>query len=338
MHVKRYIRWFLLCATLWVCGALHAQNMGFEQDDWSSESSDNRFSGLSRKSGTFFRRAREDTPEAQLAHARALREQGRLRAAARQFNALVHQWPDAEEAAAAQLAFARGMQARGRYERAFREYQYLIEHYAGQFPYREILSEQLQAARSVKGQRRGAILFLSGFESPERAIPLFRIVIANGPNWEEIPDIRLLIGQVLEENRDYADAVAAYEEVIIYHGRHAVAREAIFRKAICLKKIADRNPRDERRTQVAMQALFAALREDLGAEQIAEAEALVRDLRQRLEVHHFEQAEFYDYKVRNPEAALLSYQAFLGRFPDSGKTRLVKQRIAELEATMTGKE
>ncbi|MFU8781362.1 MAG: hypothetical protein ACNA71_10130, partial [Kiritimatiellia bacterium] len=33
MHVKRYIRWFLLCAALGVCGALQAQTMGFEDDD-----------------------------------------------------------------------------------------------------------------------------------------------------------------------------------------------------------------------------------------------------------------------------------------------------------------
>jgi len=332
MNVRWYFGWFLLCVALVIGSDLRAQTVGVEEDDWGSDTTDSRFSGLSRKSGTLFRRPREDAPDAQWAYARSLLEAGRLRAAGHQFNALVHQWPDADEAPEAQLSFARIMLERGRHERAFREYQYLIEHYAGLFPYKTVLSEQLQTARNVMDARRGRILFLPGFESPERAIPLFRIVIENGPNWSEIPEIRLLIGQIYEASRDYADAVAAYEDVIVYHGRHAVAREAIFRKAVCLAKIADRHPRDERRSRTALQALFAALREDLEPERAEEARERVRALRRRLEDLHFEQAVFYEHKARNPTAALISYREFLRRFPNAERQDLVRERIRALEA------
>lgn len=319
-------------------GLLYGQSMGFEEDTWDNESSESRFSGLSRKSGTFLRRVQEDTPAAQLQYARGLEEAGRLRAAGRQYNALVHAWPDAAEAPEAQLAYARTLQARGRHEAAFREYQYLIEYYAGLFPYQEVLTAQLETARSVMEQRRGTFLFWSGFESPERAIPLFRILIANGPNWEQIPEIRLLIGQILEENGDDAEAVAAYEEVLMHHGRHAVAREAIYRKALCLKRMADRNPRDDHRTKVALQALFAALREDLPDEQAEVVQSQVQVLRERLEAFQLEQARFYDQNTKNAQAALQGYQAFLRRFPDSDQRVWVEERIASLEARLAAKE
>ncbi len=320
------------------CVGSQAETMRFEDDDWGQRASDDRFSGLSRKSGTFFRRVREDDPEAQLQYSVTLQEQGRLRAAARQLNALVHQWPDADEAATAQLALARVYRDRGRYERAFREYQYLVEYYAGQFPYKTVLSEQLSAARSVMEQRRGDFLFLPGFQSPERAIPLLKIVIANGPQWSEIPEIRLLIGNIYEETRDYADAVAAYEEVIVYHGRHAVAREAIFRKGLVLERIAKRNPRDARRTHAALQALFAALREDLSPEQEEEARERIRDLRNRLEQLHLEKAEFYESRGRNPRAALMLYEDFLRRFSNSEREAVVRERITVLQAVIAEKE
>jgi outer membrane protein assembly factor BamD (BamD/ComL family) len=311
---------------------LPPQARGMEEDEWSSENKEDRFSGLPRKTGTFFQRARKDSPAEQLAYAAELKLEGRLRKAGRQFNALVHRWPDVDEAAEAQLALARALRARGRYEAAFREYQYLIEHYAGQFPYTMVLNEQLGVARSVMTMRRGTFGFLQGFESPDRAIPLFRIVIENGPNWSEIPEIRLVIGRIHEEAREYIEAVAAYEEVIVFHGRHPVAQEAIFRKAICLERIANKNPRDTRRTQVAMQALFAALREDLAPEQAAEAQELIRGLRTRLERIHLDQAEYYDRTLKNPSAALLSYRDFLRRFPESEHEADVRQRVEVLEA------
>jgi len=320
------------------CAVGHAQMVGLDDDDWERRETDDRFSGLSRKSGTFFRRVREDDPASQLEHAFDLKERGRLRTAARQFNALVHQWPSVDEAAEAQLALARVLRERGRYERAFREYQYLIEHYAGEFSYKTVLAEQLETARSVMEQRRGTFLFLPGFESPERALPLFNIVIENGPSWSEVPEIRLLIGRIHEDARDYGDAVAAYEEVIVHHGHHDVAREAIFRKGIVLDRIAQRNPRDARRTHAAMQALFAALREDLTTEQAEEARARIRDLRKRLEYLLLDKADFYERRGRNPGAALMYYEDFLRQFPNSDQEAFVEERIASLQALLAEKE
>ena len=339
MQIKQFLLWMMLLGFGVLLGSgLQAQTVGLEDDDWGSGTSDGQFSRLSRKSGTLFRRVREDDPDAQLQYAISLQEQGRLRRAARQFNALVHRWPDADEAAAAQLALARLFRERGKYERAFREYQYLIEHYEGEFPYKTVLAEQLETAESAMEMRRGGFLLLPGFQSPERAIPLFRIVISNGPNWERIPEIRLLIGRIHEDARDYADAVAAYEEVIIYHGQHEVAREAIFRKALVLERVANRNPRDARRAHAAMQALFAALREDLAPEQAEEARARIRGLRQQLEELHLEKAEFYERRGRNPRAALMTYEEFLRRYPNSDQEALVRERIAALQEIVAREE
>ena len=338
MQIRRKMLFGIMGLGLLFGASTSAQMVDLDADDWEPRERDERFTDLSRKTGTFFRRVREDDPAAQLEYAMALKEQGRLRRAGRHLNALVHEWPDADEASEAQLALARVFRERGRYERAFREYQYLIEYYTGEFSYNRVLEEQLDTARSFMKQRRITFGVFPGFESPERAIPLLRIVIDNGPSWSEVPDIRLKIARIHEQARDYEDALAAYEEVIVHHGQHDVAREAIFRKGVVLDRMAARTPRDARRTHAALQALFAALREDLEPEQAEEARERIRNLRKRLEDLHLDKAEFYESRGRNLSAALMHYENFLRRFPDSDQEPFVRERIAALQELLEEEE
>ncbi len=320
----------LLATVVWQQG--WAQTDTFGEDDW--ERTGRGRSGLDqtgRKSGSLFLRPRQDDPEQQLAYARQLEDANRLRRAGRQYNALVHRWPDSSEAAEAQLALAQLLLARGRYERAFKEFQYLIEHHQGEFPYGEALVHQREAALAVKEQRRGGLLILPGFQNPERAIPLLETIVRNGPNWSEVPAIRLKIARIHENAKNYEEAVSAYEEVIIYHSRHPEAREAAFRKAVCLKRIADRNPRDEQRTRAALSALFAVQRSDPDPEQMAVVQDKIGILRQRLEDLHFDQADFYDRIAKRPRSALIRYREFLQQFPASSRQEFVEERIRVLE-------
>lgn len=338
---NKYIYGILIYVILLSGYGLPAQTggrgMGAE-DAWDIEDSDgNPLRGLDRKSSIFFHRPSKDTAVEQMSYASSLQEQGRLRAAAKAFNAVVHAWPDSAEAAAAQLAYARILRERGNREKAFREYQYLIEHYAGSFQHDAVLSEQLEIAKAIMDHRRGRFLFLPGFTNPKRAIPLFNVIIDNGPNWSAIPEIRLLIGQIYQESGDYVEAVSAYEDVIIHHGRHALAREAIFGKAVCLEKISRKNPRDEQKIRVALQALYAALREDLPSAQSDQAQMLAESLQAKRENLYYKQAAFYDREGQSAKAALLGYRDFLQRFPNSDKAEQVRERIRILEET-TDKE
>ena len=327
--ILTYCTGMLLATVVWQ--QAWAQTDTFGDDDWGRSGSVG-LESTGRKSGSLFLRPRQEDATQQLAYARQLEASDRLRRAGRQYNALVHRWPDSHEAAEAQLALSRLLLERGRYERAFKEFQYLIEHHQGEFAYGEVLAYQLEAATAVKEQRRGGLLILPGFQNPERAIPLLETIVRNGPNWSQIPDIRLEIARIHENARQYEEAVAAYEEVIIYHGRHPATREAIFRKAICLKQIADRHPRDETRTRSALSALFAVLRTNPESEQAADVQVMIASLRQRLEDLHFEKAEFYDRIARKPQAALISYREFQQQFPASSRREDIEKRINVLEA------
>ena len=90
--------------------------------------------------------------------------------------------------------------------------QYLIEYYAGSFPYEGVLERQFRIAQRVMTGRQGKLLFLPGFPAPERAVPMFRKIVENAPNWKKAPEAQYLVGVILEGNGEYAEAIAQLKE------------------------------------------------------------------------------------------------------------------------------
>ncbi len=293
---------------------------------------------LTRKSGSVFRRPARDTPGEQLGYARELEAVGRWRRASNQYDALVHRWHHAEEAPTAQLAYARLLYERRRYERAFKEFQYMVQFFPGLFDYGSVLDYQLRIANQAMGRRRATFGVFPGFESPERALPMLETIIANAPNGNETPSIRLTIGMIHEGTKDLDDAVKAYEAVIYHHPGSDAAKTATFRKAVCLADLSDKSPRDEQRCREAFSALVSFLGAYPQSEEREEAFRRMDTLKLRLQDVYYQRARYYDEIEKRPAAALISYREFLKQFPASPLAERVTQRIEALDAQTTVSE
>jgi len=284
-----------------------------------------------KKDGSIFRRPAKETPADQLAYARSLEENGRLRRAGNQYDALVHRWHFSEEAPAAQFAYARVLYERRRYERAFKEFQYMMHFYSGLFDFSVVLDYQLRIANHIMGQRWATFGVFPGFEAQERALPLFEAIIANAPNWEKTPAIRLMIGTIYENTGEYIKAVAAFESVFQHHPGSEEAQVAAFRKAICLADLSDKSPRDERRCREALSAWASFLASYPRSENREEASRRMDGLKERLEEMYYQRALYYDAIEKRPVSALIGYREFIKQFPSSERTPAVMQRIETLD-------
>jgi hypothetical protein len=151
---------------------------------------------IERKQPGFFHRPEKGTPAEQLAHARLLEAEGRIRKAMRQYVAIVHQWHACREAPVAQEAYARLLADREKFARAFEEYQYLFEFYAGDFDATRILEEQFKIANAIRTERHGGFLLFKGVTTPERALPMFKRIVANAPQWERSAEAQLMVGSI----------------------------------------------------------------------------------------------------------------------------------------------
>ncbi len=305
---------------------------GWAQDPTTDGFGEMEPEGSLRKRAGFWRRPKQKTPAEQLAHAQALEADGKVRKAARQYRSLVHQWHDTAEAVKAQRAYAGILEDLGKYDAAFNEFQYLVDFYSGQFDYGDVLDHQFRIANEVMNRRYGGLLFMPGFKSPERALPLFEQISENAPTWARGPEVQFLIGWIQEEDKQYRAAIRAYDTLRQRWPRDELAVTAAFGGTRCLVKLADRSKRDEVSCQRALEALAGFIRDypdDPNADKVKEER---ERLSGRLCEMHYDRAAYYDKIAKRPESALIAYADFLRRFPYAEQAEEVSNRVRELEA------
>ena len=276
------------------------------------------------------------TAAEQEALAYSLYEADRLHAAANAYQALVYAWPDSPQAATAQLALAKVQQRRELYAKAFDEYQYLIDHYPGQFDYRNVLDLQFQIANYLMTAKKGKFLFFSGFEAPEQALPMFEKIIQNAPSWDKAPLAQFNIGLIHEQNHEEEEAGAAYEILQNRYPNSEWAAPASFHQALCLQRLSTERPHDENALNAARSALVGFIRNYPDSNQVPEARSLLKDDNTRREHLAFERASFYDHLAKRPAAALQAYEEFLRVFPSSDLAPTARERIEALKASTKG--
>lgn len=286
---------------------------------------------LERKSpGWIFNKPSAANAEAQMKLAQDLEKQGKLRAAGKAYNALVHKWHEAPEAVKAQQSFARVLHARGKHEDAFDEYQYLIEYFQGKFKYTEALEIQFQLANQVMTMKHWNVLFMPGFKDPMRAIPMFEKIIANGPGWPKTTEAQFYIGLINEDEEQYDAAIAAYETLINRYPNSQYAAEAAYRWSKCLCQKIKRTKYDEGSYRTALSALASFRRDYPEHPGNAEAGREIERLFGELAKLYYDKADYYDHKAKKPGAAIIAYKDFLKQFPKSELAEQAEKRIEEL--------
>lgn len=286
-----------------------------------------------RKRPSVLLRPKHKTAEEQLAYADQLRNDKKLRSAAKQYRALVHNWHDSDEATRAQLSYAEVLEERDKHLKAFGEYQYLIDYYGSGYDYDDVIDRQFRIAHHLMTARRGRVAGLKGFQSPERALPLFETVIENAPNGSRSDVAQFYIGVIREDSREYAEAVSAYETMFYRYPKSGFAPEAAQRRAACMVKISEKARNDAVVMQEAMSALAHYLRRFPEHEGVESAREQLTALKHRIEGKHYQVAQYYDRIASRPKAALISYRYFVQRFPYAELAATAESRIKELEAT-----
>ena len=274
--------------------------------------------------------AKETTPAAQWRHVQALDADGRTRAAAKQALALRIYWPNAEEAPQAQTYYARRLEQRGHFEAAFNAYQHLVDHYPGRFEFNDVLDRQMQLAMAYMARKKGKFLFFPGFDAPERAIPLFQKIVASAPEGKHAAEAYFRIGAAHESAYDYPEAIDAYFTALNRFPQSEFAAQAAYAQARCHLQVSADSPNDRRALDEAVAACSLFLQRQPNAEQRAEIEARVAQLRAQQAAAAFAQARYYDRVLRKPESALIEYRTFLALFPDAPQAAEARHRIAQL--------
>jgi outer membrane protein assembly factor BamD (BamD/ComL family) len=217
---------------------------------------------------------------------------------------------------------------------AFDEYQYLIDHFNGGFPYDEVLEKQFRIANLIMSTEDKFLLFFPSDEHLRQALPMFRLVVDNGPNWKRAADAQFNIGLIHERLGDNRKAIAAYESAQQRYPGGEIATSATFRKGRCLYILSGKSPYDEHSSQVARGDLQRFVRDHPDHELAKSSTEYIAEINNRLAKMYYERAVFYDKRSKRPRAAVIAYTDFISKFPKAEAAGAARARIAELEGQL----
>lgn len=246
---------------------------------------------------------------------------------------VVKRWPLSDYAPQAQYLVGRSHEAKGWDERAFREYQVLLTKYPKVSNYQEVLQRQFGIAnRFLGGQWFKLWGYVPFFPSMERTVEMYGKLINNGPYSEVAPQAQLNIGAAREKQKDFPQAVKAYEKAADrYHDQKTVAAAALYKAGLAYYRQARKAEYDQGAAGQAIGVFtdFVALYPEDA--RVDEVRKIIESLRLEQARGSFNVARFYE-KKRRWDGALVYYNDVVAKAPESRYAQEAKQRIDVLKA------
>ncbi len=245
---------------------------------------------------------------------------------------VVKVWPLSDYAGPAQYLIGRCYEERKMDERAFKEYQTALLRYPKLPNYDDLLKRQYAiASRFLGGQWFKLWGYIPFFPSMEKTAKLFEQVAHNGPYNETGPKAQMDIGTAREKQKDYPQAVKAYEKAADrYHDRPEVAADALFRAGMAWDKQAKRAEYDQSIAKASIEDFqdFSALYPT--DPRVPQTQEIIASLRVEQARGAYETARFYEHYKRW-QGALVYYNEVLLKDPKSPFAQFARERIEKLK-------
>ena len=241
-------------------------------------------------------------------------------------------WPLSDYAPHAQYLVGRCLEAIGKDEAAFNAYQNIIQKYPKSAEYGEVLWRQYEIAnRFLHGQWFKLWGYIPLYTSMDQTANMFGKIVTNGPYSDVAPHAQLRIGAAREQQKDYAEAVKAYETAADrYHNQPVIAADALYREGISYYKQAATAEYDQSTAGQAIAAFTDFITFFPDDKRVPRAEWAIGKLKAEQVRGNFEIAQFYE-KTRKWAGAVVYYNEVLQLDPNSRFAAQARQRIESLK-------
>lgn len=256
-----------------------------------------------------------------------------LRAARR----VMRVWPLSDYAPRAQFLIARCLEVKGKDEAAFNAYQVIIDKYPKSTQYNEVLWRQfLIAGRFLNGQWFKLWNTIPLYPSMDETAKLYEKIVANGPYSEVAPHAQLNIGAAREKQKNYDEAVRAYNVAADrYNNQPLIAADAMYRAGVAWEKQADTAEYDQNAAAQAIAAYTDFMVVFPDDPRMATAQKAVTRMKAEQVRGSFAIAKFYQ-KNRKWAGAIIYYSDVLQLDANSPLAAEARQRIEALKPRLQG--
>jgi outer membrane protein assembly factor BamD len=241
-------------------------------------------------------------------------------------------WPLSDYAPDAEYLIGRCLETSGKDEAAFKAYQNIIEKYPRSSRYEEVLWRQYEIANRFLGGEWfriwGAIPL---YPSMDQTAQMFDKIVNNGPYSDVAPHAQLRIGAAREKQRNFPDAVKAYETAADrYHDHPTIAADALFREGVSYARQAATAEYDQNTAAQAIASFTDFITLFPNDRRGPQAQKAITVLKAEQVRGNFQIARFYE-KSKKWKGALVYYNEVLQLDPNSPYAAPARQRIESLK-------
>jgi outer membrane protein assembly factor BamD len=241
-------------------------------------------------------------------------------------------WPLSDSAPKGQYLVGRCYEQKRQDERSFKTYEQLLNKYPKIDNSTEIQGRQFAiASRFLAGQWFKLFNHIPFFPSMDKTAGMFADIVRYGPYGQYGAPAQMNIGAAREKEKDYLQAVKAYETAADrYAAQPVVAANALFKAALAQGKLARKGDYDQSAASQAMSAFsdFMALYpEDPRVPQAVKTIAALKNEQAR---GNYSVAQFYE-KEKRWDGALVYYNAVVVGGAASPLAEPARQRIAAIK-------
>jgi len=241
-------------------------------------------------------------------------------------------WPFSDYAPRAAYLVGRCLETSGKSEAAFNAYQTIIEKYPKSSQYNEVLWRQYEVAgRFLNGEWFKLWNIIPLYPSMDETAKLYDKIVANGPYSEVAPHAQLKIGEAREKQKEFSEAVKAYNAAADrYNDQPQIAADAMYRAGVAWEKQADTAEYDQSAAAQAIAAYTDFMTVFPDDKRVATAQNAVTKLKAEQVRGSFEIAEFYE-KGHRWAGAIIYYNDVLQLDANSPLAAQARQRIEILK-------
>ena len=164
---------------------------------------------------------------------------------------------------------------------------------------------------------------------------LYGKIVTSGPYSDVAPHAQLRIGAAREKQKDYAEAVKAYDTAADrYHDQPTIASDAMYRSGLAWEKQADTAEYDQGAAAQAISSYTDFITFYPDDKRVADAQKAITKLKAEQVRGNFEIAKFYEHGHKWA-GAVVYYNAVLQLDPNSPLAAQSRQRIDVLKPRLT---
>src|SRR4051812_16522088 len=272
----------------------------------------------------------ESSAVEQMKKAEALEANGNFSAALNAYRGLVKVYGGSVLAPKAQRKVGLLLEKTGDPDKAYDAYDTYLTKYSKGEDFDAVVEAMFKIGKLfLEGQKR-RVLGMPLAASMSRAQAMFEGIVKRAPYSKWAPLAQFNVGQALEKQQKYPEAIAAYQQVFVRYPNDAIADDALYQVGYVRLREFREGSYDRASALKARQAFDEFISRFPESEKVAQARENLKTLEVGQTKNVLGIAKFYDHS-KQYKAAVIYYNDVIQQMPGSPESEIAKTRIAQLK-------